>query len=280
MRDVHPSATLLAASYDFGEIPFTFESDDEAWLALLERRYRAFRATRTHTGPSVFTVRFEPTRVPAPAELVTPLAAHLEAIEMRKTPEGFRVSSATTSCNIDLPSRKAHLRGPSAMYPLDNLLRHLLPLLWNEGVLVHGAFLVRRSGGGLLAGGPSGAGKSTLSRLASTHALCDELTAVRVEKADARLVSLPFWESRPGRAPLDALLFLSHGASHRLIPLSPGRALRRLVPLVLWPVWDDGAMASAFAHVTRLLESRPAFELAFAPRPDVWEFIEKEVPRP
>ena len=165
------------------------------------------------------------------------------------------------------------------MYPLDNLLRHLLPLLWDEGVLVHGAFLTRRSGGGLLAGGPSGAGKSTLSRLASAHALCDELTAVRIEKAEVHLISLPFWESRPGRAPLDALFFLSHGATHRLIPLRPEQTLRRLVPLVLWPVWDEMAMASAFAHVTRLSESRPAFELAFAPRPDVWEFIEKEAPR-
>jgi hypothetical protein len=280
MRSFHSSATLLAVSYDFGEIPFTFESDDEAWLALLERRYRAFRAIRAHTGPSVFTVRFESTRAPAPAELVTPLATHLEALETRKTPGGFRVSSETTSCDVDLLSRKAELRGPSAMYPLDNLLRHLLPLIWNEGVLVHGAFLTRSSGGGLLAGGPSGAGKSTLCRLASDHALCDELTAVRVESEGSHLISLPFWESRPGRAPLDAMIFLSHGAPHRLAPLSPERALRRLVPLVLWPVWDEGAMASAFAHVARLSESRPAFELAFAPRPDVWEFIDKEVPRP
>lgn len=274
MLDAHPCATLLASSYDFGETGFTFESTDEQWLGLLEKRYRAFRALPRASG---FTVRFEPTRKPLPVDLSSPLAVHLEAIGTERTPAGFRVWSKTTSCDVDLFSRKALLRGPSAMYPLDNLLRHLLPILWDEGVVVHGAFLARRSGSGLLAGGPSGAGKSTLARLASSHALCDELTAIRVDVEESHLISLPFWVSRPGRARLEALLFLSHGEPHRLAPLHPGEALRRLVPLILWPVWDERAMASVFAHLSRLAESVSAFELAFAPRPDVWEFIEKEI---
>jgi hypothetical protein len=276
MPDFDRTATLLASSYDFGEMAFTFESADEAWHRLLERRYRAFRGVHRFSS---FTLRFESIGE-APEGLVSPLAVHLEAMRCEKTREGFRVSTDTTTCDVDVVSRTALLRGPSAMYPLDNFLRHLLPVLWREGVLVHGAFLARRSGRGLLAGGPSGAGKSTLARLVGVHALCDELTAVGVDPGQSRLVALPFWESRAGRAPLDAVLFLSHGETHRLAPLRPEEALRRLVSLVLWPVWDESAMASAFDHVTRLVESRPAFELSFAPRKDVWEFIEKEVPSP
>jgi hypothetical protein len=92
------------------------------------------------------------------------------------------------------------------------------------------------------------------------------------------VVSLPFWNSRPGSAALRAILLLEHGDDHRLEPLSPGGALRRLSTQILWPVWNETAMARTFAHLSRLVESVPAFVFSFAPRPDAISFLEEEIP--
>jgi hypothetical protein len=72
-------------------------------------------------------------------------------------------------------------------------------------------------------------------------------------------------------------LHLEHGARHRLEPLRPEDALRRLATQVLWPVWDEAAMARSFAFLTELAEKVPAFDFSFAPTEDVWDFIDKEV---
>jgi hypothetical protein len=89
--------------------------------------------------------------------------------------------------------------------------------------------------------------------------------------------SLPFWESRPGRARLRAVLHIGHGTRHRLEPLRPEEALRRLATLILWPVWNESAMARSFVYLTEIVETVPAFDLSFAPTGDVWDFIDKEV---
>jgi energy-coupling factor transporter ATP-binding protein EcfA2 len=154
---------------------------------------------------------------------------------------------------------------------------HLLPLLWEEGLLVHSALVADDAGSGVLACGPSGAGKSTLARLARGRALSDELAAVKLEGRQPISVALPFWESRPGRARLRAVLHIGHGTHHRLEPLLPEEALRRLATLILWPVWNESAMARSFAYLTEIVETVPAFDLSFAPTGDVWDFIDKEV---
>ncbi len=265
---------LSQASFAFGETHLRFESADRTWLAHLDRRYRSFS-----TSPRVgsFVVRFEPTSAPLPPDLVTPLAAHVEAVHCAPAADGYRVSTETSECEIDMRSRRAFLRGPAALYPLDNLLRHLLPLLWEEGVIVHSALVAGGDGSGVLACGPSGAGKSTIARLAGKRALSDELAAVRIERHGATSIALPFWVSRPGSARLRAALHLGHGPAHRLERLRPEQALRRLASLVLWPVWDESAMARSFAYLAALAESVPAFDLSFAPVGDVWDFIDKEV---
>jgi hypothetical protein len=163
------------------------------------------------------------------------------------------------------------------MYPLDNLLRHLLPLIFEEGIILHAVSLANDAGEGLVACGPSGAGKSTLAELAGPNALSDELSAVEPRGDAARVVSLPYWRARPGWANLRALLFLRHDDHHRLEPLRPQDALRRLATQILWPVWDEDAMKRSFDHAATLLDSVPAFELSFAPRGDVWEFLAKEI---
>jgi hypothetical protein len=274
MLDLAEEKEISQASFAFGETHIRFESADRTWLAYLDRRYRRFSVSPRAES---FVVRFEPTSAPIPPDLATPLAAHLEAVHCAPATDGYRVSTETSECEIDMRSRRAFLRGPAALYPLDNVLRHLLPLLWDEGLIVHSALVAREDGSGVLACGPSGAGKSTIARLAGERALSDELAAVRIEHGGATSIALPFWESRPGKARLRAALHLGHGPAHRIERLEPAQALRRLASQVLWPVWDEGAMARSFAYLTELAETVPAFDLSFAPRGNVWDFIDKEV---
>jgi hypothetical protein len=274
MLEVAEEIELSQASFAFGEIQLRFESADRTWLAYLDRRYGRF-SVPPRAGS--FVVRFEPTAAPLPPDLVTPLAAYLEAVHCAPAVEGYRVTTETSECEIDMRSRRARLQGPAALYPLDNVLRHLLPLLWDEGLIVHSALVASEDGSGVLACGPSGAGKSTIARLAGERALSDELAAVRIEPGGAASIALPFWESRPGSARLRAVLHLGHGVAHRLERLRPEQALRRLASQILWPVWDEGAMARWFAYLAALAETVPAFDLSFAPAGDVWDFIDKEV---
>jgi hypothetical protein len=263
---------LSRASFAFGEVELGFECADSAWLSFLDRRYGKFSIAPVRDA---FTVRFEPTEAALPAGVTSPLAPQPEAVGVERTAAGFRASTETTECEIDLRERRAVLRGPSAMYPLDNVLRHLLPLLWEDGLILHAA-LVEIGEGSVLACGPSGAGKSTIAKLSRGRALSDELTAVRNDGGRAEGIALPFWEARPGRARLDAILHLRHGASHDLSPLRSGESLRLLASQVLWPVWDEKAMARAFGQLAELAAA-PAYALSFAPREDVWELIEEEI---
>jgi hypothetical protein len=262
------------ASFAFGEVRIAFESADLVWLSYVDRRYGSFGCEPS--GDS-FVIRFEPDATALPEGLETPLAAHIEAVDCAPSALGYRVKTATSTCEIDLRSRRALLRGPAAMYPLDNLLRHLLPLLWEEGVIVHSALVGDGAGGGFLACGPSGAGKSTLADIARGRAFSDELAAVRLDGREATSIALPFWNARRGSVHLRAVLHLRHASSHRLDWLRPEAAVRRLAPQVLWPVWDESAMARSFGYLTEIAERVPAFELGFRPTEDVWDFIDEEL---
>jgi len=273
MLELAEEVALSQASFVFGEVHLRFESPDREWLSYLSRRYGGFSMP---PAEKAFLLRFEPTAALPPADLASPLAPHLEAVDCEPTANGYRVRTETTDCEIDLVSRHAVLHGPSAMYPLDNVLRHLLPLLWEDGLILHSA-LVGVSEGSVLASGSSGAGKSTIARLARGRALSDELAAIRLADGEARAIALPFWEARPGSARLSAVLHLRHAASHRLERVRAGEALRKLASQVLWPVWDEAAMARSFAYLAQLAEAVPAFNLSFAPTEDVWELIDREV---
>jgi hypothetical protein len=273
MLELAEESAISQASFAFGEIHLRFESSDREWLSFLGRRYGSFSLA---SAEQAFVVRFEPTAAPPPAGLASPLAPRLEAVDCEPTTNGYQVRTETTDCGIDLVSRRAVLRGPPAMYPLDNVLRHLLPILWEDGLILHSA-LVAVGEGSVLACGPSGAGKSTIARLARGRALSDELAAIHLAGGEARAIALPFWEARPGSAGLRAVLHLRHGAQHRIEPVRSEDAVRRLASQVLWPVWDEAAMARSFAFLAELAEMVPAFDLSFAPTEDVWELIDREV---
>jgi hypothetical protein len=274
MIPVAEETEIACSSFAFGEIELRFESRDRAWLALLHRRYRGFEVS---SRSGAFIVRFEPAATSLPPDLVSPLAPRLESVRCRPTAKGYQVRTKTSEGEIDLSARTAMLRGPSAMYPLDNLLRHLLPLLW-EGLIAHSALVEDGEGSGFLACGPSGAGKSTIARLARSRAFSDELTALRIREGRPESVALPFWNARPGSFPLRAVLHLRHArARHRLVRISPEESLRLLAPQTLWPVWSEQAMSRVFVCLADLATRVAAYELSFAPSEDVWSFVDEGI---
>lgn len=267
------TAARTTAAYDFGAIAIAFTSPDLEWLELLEQRYRAFR--RSDVPSTAFRLTFAPEGA-LPQGLPSPLAAHLEAVEIERTPVGFQATTSSSVAEVSLEAGEAILRGPRAMYPLDNLLVQLLPVLSESSLLFHAAALAPR-GAGLLAGGPSGAGKSTLAALMGDECLCDELAAVRRDGPGFRLVSLPFWAARPGDAALRAIALLAQADDHLLTPLTRSEALRSLSQLVLWPSASPAAMERCLSLLGAVLETVPVYELAFAPRSDVRSYLRKEL---
>ena len=260
-------------SYRFGNTSLTFESSDTTWLSYLDKRYSSFQ---DHDPRNVFVVHFECTVPHRPEGLTSPLSTYVETPIIECNDNGFTAKTATTFADVNLDTRRARLSGPRALYPVDNLFRHLLPALGEQGALVHGAALAK-DGQGVLACGPSGAGKSTLADLAGEHALCDELSAIFGSEDGHRLTSLPFWKARPGSVDLQAILLLRHGREHHLEPVPKAEALRKVSQQVLWPVEIPRAMDRTLGQVSDLLDKVPVFELTFCPEPSVWEFIEEQV---
>jgi len=259
--------------YRFGNTSFAFQSSDPTWLSYLGERYSAFEEREPRDS---FVVHYECTVAHRPEGVTSPLSRYLEAPVIARNKNGFTTKTPTTFAAVDIGARRATLEGPPALYPLDNLFRHLLPALGEQGALIHSAALAR-DGHGVLACGPSGAGKSTLAALAGENALCDELSSVFVSERDSRLTSLPFWQARPASVALHAVLLLRHGGKHRLERVSKADALRKVSQQVLWPVEIPQAMDRTLGHVSSLVDKVPVFELTFCPTPSAWGFIEEQV---
>lgn len=155
-------------------------------------------------------------------------------------------------------------------YPL--LPFHVIEWLASRhGMLLHaGATVVDDTA--VVFAGPPEAGKSTLARLcaaAGLPLLCDD--RVVLQQADSRfVVSGTPWHSTtplvaPRQAPIAALVFLQHGQSNQLNPLSPTQALRRLATEVFLPLWEQPLVAHVLETMAALIETIPCYELAFVP---------------
>lgn len=191
------------------------------------------------------------------------------------TASGFGVRGPGFSAQVDLQGCHARLHSPPALAPLFALLRHLLPVLVDDGLVVHGVGLAA-GGRGWVGSGPSGCGKSTLARLFPRAALSDELVAVRRAREGFVVEALPFWGRAPRQVSLAAIYFLRHGQEHRRSPLAATQALQRLAAQVLWPLVVPQRMAAGFALAAELVQRVPCFDLAFAPEAGVWPVLTGE----
>lgn len=160
-------------------------------------------------------------------------------------------------------------------YPLDQLLlmNHLSS---RGGVIVHAAGAVI-DGRALIFPGVSGAGKSTLSRAFTDAGLGDALLSddrVIVRSLDGAPGHFQAWGTPwPGEAqiarnacaPLAALLFLVKASANEVVPLAPGAAMRRLMPVVSGPWYDAERSGPVLDICARIVENVPCYDLRFRP---------------
>jgi hypothetical protein len=181
------------------------------------------------------------------------------------------------------PSVPARVANP-LHYPLDQLLlmHHLAP---RSGVIVHAAGAVLQ-GKAFIFPGVSGAGKTTISRLfiaagLGETLLSDDRVIVRTTRPEGvlsdaalsgRAADMEVWGTpwpgdaqvvRNASAPLGEVLFLVHADRNELVPLSPGVAMRRLVPVISCPWFDRERGNEVLETCARIVESFPCYDLRF-----------------
>jgi len=264
-----PASSVVSRRFDFANVAVEFSSSDSRWLAQLSRRYAGFE---TLARPAL-SIRYDVV-APASAFPVGPLGE----LHSTKAPRARRLDLAGPlfTVSADLTKATAVIAGPRHTYPVDAVMRELLPLLTSDGLVFHTA-LVSDGTRAWACSGPSGSGKSTLAALLAERAFCDELALLRVGPHGIEACSLPFWKARPGRAPLAGIHMLRHGREHRRTRLAPEKAAQLLLAQVLWPTRFPEALARAFATFGTIAERVPVWELEFAPRPDVAAVLFAEV---
>lgn len=168
---------------------------------------------------------------------------------------------------------------PPLLHPVDRVL-------W-MGVLAHrGGCIVHSCGwacGGraLLFPGVSGAGKTTLCRQLMAAGpgtiLSDDRVVLREGPDGFRAWGTP-WpgdakQARNESAPLAGICFIEKAPGHRLTPLGPAEALRRLLKAASVPWFDPGLRDRVLPLLERLVSGVPAFRLDFRPDPGVVQVL-------
>lgn len=164
-------------------------------------------------------------------------------------------------------------------YPADQLLLMYIMAV-NGGVLLHGAGASFKRGGVVFAG-KSGAGKSTLSKwLAKSKGwkiFSDDRMILRRVSGEYNAYGTP-WPGEAGHAvnrqvPLKKLVFLHHGDTNRLEPLTAGTAFERLTHVTSIPWYDRDVMPVVLQHCRDLVEAVSAFDLTFTPDRSIGPFL-------
>jgi len=114
--------------------PVALVSPDHEWLGYVRCRFAAFITDE----PPVFTVEHQTTGL-RPLDLSVPMMTRAEERRVESTPTGFGIHGETFTASVDLEARTAQVEGPCALYPLDSVLRHVLPILLGNGLLLHAA---------------------------------------------------------------------------------------------------------------------------------------------
>lgn len=164
---------------------------------------------------------------------------------------------------------------PPMLHPVDRVL-------W-MGVLAHrGGFIVHScgwscQGRAVLFPGVSGAGKTTLCHqlmaAGQGGVLSDDRVVVRAQTNECRAYGTP-WpgdakQARNESAPLAALCFIEKSTEHRLIPIRPADALRRLLEAASVPWYSPALRDLVLPAVEQMVASVPAYRLGFYPDPSV-----------
>jgi hypothetical protein len=177
-------------------------------------------------------------------------------------------------------NEEAVLSGVRHEYALDSLLRVLLSwtLLPKRGFLLHAA-TVLRGGRAFIFTGRSGAGKSTVASLAPAGTvLTDEISLLCEQGAEWRAFGTPFWgefraEGKRADAGIAGIFQLVQAPRNRIERISPGDALRMLLPNVLFFSKDAEANRRLLEVVTETAQSVPCYRFEFRRDVSLWEAL-------
>lgn len=154
-------------------------------------------------------------------------------------------------------------------YPLDQiiLIHHLS---CKKGVIVHCAGMDCNQRVSIFPG-RSGAGKSAVARLlrpiAGVSVISDDRIVIRQSGQQFTAHGTPWpGEARIAvnrKADLGHIFFLTRATSNRVQPLTPDRALERLLPVASIPWYDENHLPGVLDFCDDLLQSTSAFDLHF-----------------
>lgn len=157
---------------------------------------------------------------------------------------------------------------------LHHTLRFLMQLILvdNLGMLVHSAGGTFQ-GKGVVFPAVSGGGKSTFARLLSSSPESRFFTDDRsiIRKIDGKWLAYgtpwPGEEeiARNDKAPLAALVFLSHGDRNEIIPIDSQQALQRLIQVSSIHWFDAKRVNKSMDFLEQIIEEVPLYELRFLP---------------
>lgn len=165
-------------------------------------------------------------------------------------------------------------------YPLDEVFMvHLLAR--GLGVEVHASGVVTSDGRGFLFAGASGAGKTTVSKLwrqeRGVTILSDERIILRADAHGVWMYGTP-WHgdghiAHPGRARLERIFFLRHGARNALAPVAATAAIARLFACGFTPFHDAEGLDFSLRFLGEVVHACRSDELAFVPDRGVVDFV-------
>jgi hypothetical protein len=165
-----------------------------------------------------------------------------------------------------------HLTVLPLEYPADELLitNYLAAGL---GVEVHGCGLVDSETGGHLFLGHSGAGKSTTTKLwqslRNPRILSDDRIILRLHNGELWMYGTP-WHGEaafamPGKARINRIFLLEHGAANGFTPLSRSLAVGEMFARCFPPFHSASGLARTVSFLDRILDAVPCYRFQFVP---------------
>src|ERR1700722_1521414 len=263
VHPVEPLDNCVPLQISIGSVPLSLFIREEALLEPAIRRYREF----THNSENGFRIVLKKPEVvlkkPEP-----------------QTHESGEFSYLLDDARLILRSQGAEFHGVRHEYALDSLLRILLTmvLLPQRGFLLHGATVVR-DGRAYIFFGRSGAGKSTVASLSPKGSvLTDEISLLRYSDGGWQAHGTPFWgEFRAAGqnrlVPVAGLYLLKQANEERLETLDARRALRALLPCVLFFANEKPAHETLLRTLLGLVDQIPCHRLYFRRNAEFWRVV-------
>jgi hypothetical protein len=164
---------------------------------------------------------------------------------------------------------------------LDSFLRMAFAqlLLARGGLMFHAAGIAVSPQAGYVFFGPSGSGKTTICGLSHPRyrILCDEIIAVRPDKAGYRLYGTPFngaWgDSLPEDVPLNELFYLAQAPLTRRVPITASDAIGALMESAVFYNNDTATRLRLLDALTTLVFGASVSQLEFIPKESLWETV-------